>query len=67
VTARQGAEPLRCVHCQELIGIYEPMVVVADGVPVRTSGAALSGDELLAGEHFHSDCFADRGPDQPPA
>ncbi len=60
---RCARDPLRCGHCQEVIGVYEPMIVLSDGVPVRTSRAAAKDDESLVGEHFHLRCFADRDPD----
>ena len=54
----RGDEPLRCRLCGEVIGVYEPMIVVSEGVPTRTSRVA-AGDEDPGEECFHSDCFAD--------
>ena len=49
----------RCNRCEDLIGVYEPMVLVVDGVLHRTSRAAepaLSGDQVGA-SYYHADCF----------
>ena len=59
-TPRKDDEPLRCRHCGDVIGVYEPMVVISRGVPVRTSGAAPKDGAMLAGDSFHSRCFAER-------
>ncbi len=57
------ASPLRCRHCDEVIGVYEPMVVVSRGLPVRTSLTARKDDPPDAHEAcFHADCFAERQP-----
>lgn len=54
------AQPL-CEHCGEVIGMYEPLVMVSREVPVRTSRAALKLDPLQFGEPcFHAECFARR-------
>jgi hypothetical protein len=50
-------ETLRCRHCRDLIGIYEPLVVVRDGLRVRTSRAAAAGEALEASPCFHAECF----------
>jgi len=61
-----GAE-LRCAHCCEPIGVYEPLVVYDGLDAVRTSRAA--DDFAGTGGHacFHADCFqvreeTDEGP-----
>lgn len=49
-------ESFRCRHCGEIIGVYEPMVVIVDGEPVYGSRAASTtthGDGL----RFHGTCF----------
>ncbi|HEX8714886.1 MAG TPA: hypothetical protein VF706_04880 [Solirubrobacteraceae bacterium] len=49
-------ESFRCRHCGEIIGVYEPMVVIVDGEPVYGSRAASTtphGDAL----RFHGTCF----------
>jgi hypothetical protein len=39
---------VRCSRCGDLIGVYEPMVMLADGAPPRLSALFLEPD--LAGE-----------------
>lgn len=53
-------DALRCRHCSDLIGVYEPLVVLRDGVPVRTSRAAAPGQPLDASQCFHAECFESR-------
>ena len=49
---------LRCQHCQEVIGVYERMIVLSNGEPRSTSRAAEhnSGDQV--GECYHRSCYA---------
>jgi hypothetical protein len=51
-------EEWRCHHCSEVIGVYEPMVVLHDGVAVRTSRAAAEVEPPSGKPCFHSECFA---------
>jgi len=48
---------LRCGLCADVIGVYEPLITLADGQPRMTSRAA----EAHAAEHrepcFHRACF----------
>ncbi|HEY1689527.1 MAG TPA: hypothetical protein VGF95_11770 [Solirubrobacteraceae bacterium] len=56
---------LRCEHCGEVIGIYEPLVIVEGSAARQTSRAA---EPLLAREHgpcYHCACHLARPP-QPP-
>ncbi len=53
-------DALRCQHCSDVIGVYEPLVVLRDGVPVRTSRAAAAGQPLAASPCFHAECFESR-------
>jgi hypothetical protein len=47
----------RCPHCGEVIGVYEPLVVVIDGVPRETSRAAEPEVSATAGRAiYHSAC-----------
>jgi hypothetical protein len=55
-------EELRCRHCDDVIGVYEPIVVVRDGIPVCTSRAAAESGQLSGKRCFHADCFAAGGP-----
>jgi hypothetical protein len=55
-------DELRCGHCDDVIGVYEPIVVVHDGVPVRTSRAASELEQLSDKPSFHAACFASAPP-----
>jgi len=47
---------LRCAHCGDVIGVYEPLIVV-DGSGTRlTSRAAEPGLAGDAAEHYHGTC-----------
>ena len=51
------SEPLRCSHCGDVIGVYEPLITVVEGQPHRTSRLA---DPLLTAREagcFHPRCF----------
>ena len=51
-------EPMRCAHCGDVIGVYEPLVLLTGGEPRTTSAAAEPqiGDE--PGVLFHRACYA---------
>jgi hypothetical protein len=49
---------VRCAHCRDVIGVYEPMVVLVDGVRVRTSRAAERGAHGPGAKRYHEACFA---------
>jgi hypothetical protein len=49
---------LRCQHCRLVIGLYEPMIVLADGEARRTSRAAEHDRGELVGECYHHACYA---------
>jgi hypothetical protein len=46
-----------CAHCGELIGTYEPMVTVDDGLVRKTSRTAEIRAGRLASEHYHLACY----------
>jgi hypothetical protein len=48
-------ERLRCAHCEDVIGVYEPMIVVRGGLAHSTSQAAEGSIEGLP----HADCYHD--------
>jgi hypothetical protein len=52
-------EPMRCGHCGDVIGVYEPLVLLDGGEPRTTSAAAEPqiGDE--PGVLFHRACYAE--------
>jgi hypothetical protein len=52
-------QPMKCGRCGDVIGVYEPLVLLAAG-QARTSSAAAEpqiGDG--AGELFHRACYAE--------
>ena len=57
----EAGGPLHCRHCGEVIGVYEPMVVVRPEAPLHTSQAATrEPGRLLEEPCFHAVCFAER-------
>ena len=50
-----------CAHCGDVIGVYEPMVVVGPQVLVETSLAAEPALADTAGQPYHAACFRRRG------
>jgi hypothetical protein len=51
-------QPMRCRRCGDVIGIYEPFVLVCDGRERTTSVASEPHIGDQPGEHFHSACHA---------
>ena len=58
-TSSSGAAPEKphCAHCEEVIGAYEPMILLVDGEPHRTSSVAEQDRDLLASECYHAACY----------
>jgi len=48
---------LRCAHCGDVIGVYEPMVAMIDGVAHVTSKAMAGAEDRMLGDCYHSGCF----------
>lgn len=59
--ARPVSELLRCRHCGEVIGVYEPLVSVKDDRVVETSRAVDPNLSDREAEHYHRACFDPRG------
>lgn len=57
----ESSHRLVCAHCQDVIGVYEPMIVAGPHPPRETSIAAEPTLADSAGVHFHAACFARRG------
>ncbi len=56
----------RCHHCEDVIGVYEPMIVLADGQARNTSRAVEQDGWGLIGECYHHACYAEaHGQDLP--
>jgi hypothetical protein len=51
-------QALRCQRCGDVIGTYEPMIVLNDGAMHETSTAANPNLASERGEHYHRACFA---------
>ncbi|QEC49813.1 hypothetical protein FSW04_21080 [Baekduia soli] len=49
---------MRCDHCGEVIGVYEPAILLTDGGARTTSVAADPSLEHEQGRRFHGSCFA---------
>ncbi len=54
------AQRLICHHCTEVIGVYEPVVVVIDGEVRETSRAAEPTIGTDAAECYHRACYLER-------
>jgi hypothetical protein len=50
-------EALRCQTCGEVIGFYEPMIVLTDNGAHETSRAAHPSLQSSDGEHYHGSCY----------
>jgi hypothetical protein len=50
-------EKLRCAHCSDVIGAYEPLVVLLDGMARDTSKIAETDDGGPLGECYHRACY----------
>jgi hypothetical protein len=51
-----AGDVLRCRRCGDVIGVYEPLLVVLDGQATLTSRAA-DPDVAARGTHFHRECY----------
>jgi hypothetical protein len=54
---------LRCLHCAEVIGAYEPMVLTTPDGPQQTSLASEPGLYGSEAPCFHRACYAEAGGD----
>jgi hypothetical protein len=50
---------MRCGHCGEVIGIYEPLVLAHGGLVRATSVAGEPRIAAEPGERFHRACYAE--------
>ena len=51
---------LTCDQCGNVIGVYEPIVVIADGEVHETSRAAVPELASVPGLRYHRECYLDR-------
>lgn len=49
-------QTMRCAHCGDVIGVYEPLVVVRENEVRMTSAAAEPHIAEYPGERFHRAC-----------
>ena len=56
-----SAERYRCAQCGDVIGVYEPMVVIVDGEALQSSRAAPGDTPVSDGPRYHGACFARLG------
>jgi hypothetical protein len=57
--------PLRCDLCSDVIGVYEPLIVLIDGQVVETSRAAYQHAGALGEGCYHRTCYARRHDSDP--
>jgi hypothetical protein len=56
-TAAERAQPFTCHRCGEVIGVYEPLVLV-EGAHARTTSRAAEPDlRRGSNECYHRDCY----------
>ena len=54
---RWSDELPRCTACKDVIGVYEPLVHMFDGLARRTSRAAEPDVLDSAGDRYHLECY----------
>lgn len=59
------AARMTCEYCADVIGVYEPIVVVIEGEARETSRAAEPTLCSEHGERYHRACFLERFGDAP--
>jgi hypothetical protein len=52
-------EPLRCVRCGDVIGVYEPLVALARGRARETSVVAEAMPADRDADYYHRACYDD--------
>lgn len=50
-------EKPHCAHCGDVIGAYEPMILLVDGEPRKTSAFAEQAREPHTSECYHTACY----------
>lgn len=51
-------ELLRCHHCGDVLGVYEPLTALIDGQAHETSRAWVRDSAAVVEECYHRDCYA---------
>jgi len=52
-------DPLRCAHCGDVIGVYEPLIALAAGRARETSLAVEAVRENCTADCYHRACYED--------
>jgi hypothetical protein len=58
MSVERQSDSLRCEHCGDVIGVYEPLVVRLGDEIRETSRAAEPELPLAHAQHYHRECFA---------
>jgi hypothetical protein len=56
---------LRCAQCGDVIGVYEPLILVTNGSPRATSLASDPAVSRAPGEPYHRACYDTMRDDAP--
>lgn len=51
-----GGSPPRCSHCSNVLGLYEPIILLVEGAPPQITSRALA-PLPPHGVALHQDCF----------
>ncbi len=54
---RRRDEPPRCARCDDVLGVYEPIMHVLGGNARLTSRAAEPGVASGEGQWYHAECY----------
>jgi hypothetical protein len=57
-SAAHSRESAKCRHCRDVIGVYEPMIVLLDGEALLTSRAVADRNIPHDAHRYHETCFA---------
>jgi hypothetical protein len=55
-------QPMRCRYCGDVVGVYEPLVLLAGDQARTTSAAAEPHIRGEAGDRFHRACYMESQP-----
>jgi hypothetical protein len=50
-------KPMRCLHCGDIIGVYEPLVALSEGRALETSLAAGTVSSERDASCYHRHCY----------
>lgn len=57
--SRRRVQGFTCERCGDVIGVYEPLVIVTSTLARTTSRAAEPDLPSAFGDHYHGDCYAE--------